>query len=96
MVARTAGRKGRPFRRDQAALRKQPDICAWCGHEGGANETDHRTNRVDGGHNGLTNYQRMHGSSSPCPTCGLCCNQVKYHAERRAMRAQAPPQYSRW
>ena len=98
MVARTAGRKGRPWRRAQAQVKHQPDVCSWCGHPG-ANEVDHIRELWQGGHPlDPRNHARIHGSSCPCPTCGQSCNQVKHHAIKRATRTNPtpPPEYSRW
>ena len=84
MVARHAGRSGRPWRRIRKQVLANSDLCAWCGHPG-AKEVDHKTGLYRGGNpTQRANLQPMHGSSGPCPTCGLSCNQVKYWAEYRA------------
>jgi hypothetical protein len=88
-MPRSKGRTGRPWLRAAALARSRTTICAWCGHDG-AREVDHRVNLTDGGKpRDQANLQVMHGTSCPCPTCGLRCNQVKYWAERRAMNT--PP-----
>jgi hypothetical protein len=97
MVARTAGRKGRPYRRDAANTRAHSSgVCSWCGHPVVKGEVDHRANRAEGGANNPANYQILHGSSDRCTDCGQACNQVKYWAERRQARTTPRAEYARW
>lgn len=76
------GRKGRPWRRARAACLAASTVCHLCRHEG-AGEADHHplplAELISRGMNpnDPDNLRPAHGSSSPCPTCGLCCNQVK-------------------
>lgn len=100
MPARTAGRKGRPWRRAVDEARAQSTgVCALCGHPVNRGEINHRTNLVDGGHpTAQYNLEVVHGSSDRCPVCGKACNQAAYWAAWRARRADPapPPKYARW
>lgn len=89
MPAKHAGRSGRPWRRTRKQILAASDICHICGHDG-ATEVDHLLARSMGGDSrGKHNLAPAHGSSRPCPTCGKCCNQVRYWAEYRAAK-EAP------
>lgn len=81
MVARWAGRKGRPWREAKAKLHATSDMCVLCGHAG-AREAHHIPARVvllaQGlDPNDLQYLHPAHGSSCRCPTCGQACNQVE-------------------
>lgn len=89
MVARTAGRKGRPHRRAKQLLHlTHGDVCHICGHPG-ATELDHHPPRVVLLSLGLdpndpSFHHPAHGTSCPCPHCPTDargrprrCNQVK-------------------
>ena len=81
-MAATAGRKGRPWRRARRACLNTSTVCHLCKHEG-AGEADHHplplaTLKALGlDPNDPRHLRPAHGSSSPCPTCGKSCNQVK-------------------
>jgi len=76
MVARTAGRCGRPWRRLRAQILAESDVCHWCGHPG-ANAVDHLVPISRGGDpQGRGNLAPIHGRER-CPTCGRACNSVK-------------------
>lgn len=75
MVARHAGRRGRPWRRCQATvLERDGGICHICDHPG-AGEADHypitlKQLRLEGLDPNNPDYSRAaHGSNSPCPYC---------------------------
>jgi hypothetical protein len=92
MVARTAGRKGRPWRKAKATMNATTQVCWLCGHDG-AYEVDHEPARKILIERGLDpndpQYHRpAHGSSCRCPTCGLCCNQVKGTGQRARMTCE--------
>lgn len=83
MPARTAGRKGRPYRRARALVLADSDLCVICGH-GGAETIQHVPARVHLIAMGLDpndpQYMKpAHGTKgrdkNPCPTCGRLCNQ---------------------
>lgn len=82
MVARTAGRKGRPYQRARAqVLADSGGICWLCGHPG-AGDIDHdpplkylRAMELDP--NDPAVMRAAHGSTSRCGTCLKCCNQSK-------------------
>lgn len=81
MVAPSAGRRGRPYRRAKAVLQANTQMCWLCGHDG-AYELDHEPPRKTLLELGLDpndpQYHRAaHGTSCPCPTCGQRCNQIK-------------------
>lgn len=81
MVARWAGRKGRPYRNAKANLQAKSQMCWLCGHTG-AFELDHEPARKVLLQLGLDPndpqfHRPAHGSSCPCPTCGQKCNQIK-------------------
>lgn len=81
MVARSAGRKGRRYRRARANVLAASDICHLCGH-GGSGDVDHDPPRVELLALGLDpddeQYMRpAHGSFSRCRVCDKACNQVK-------------------
>lgn len=81
MVARWAGRKGRPWREAKAKLHATTDLCHLCGHAG-AREADHEPPRkvllaLGLDPNDVQYLRAAHGSSCPCPTCGQACNQIK-------------------
>lgn len=87
MVARTAGRKGRKYREAKAQLHAISTTCWLCGH-GDAYEADHEPPRkvllkLGLDPNSLEYMRPAHGSSCPCPTCGLMCNQIKGASDRR-------------
>lgn len=87
MVAKWAGRKGRPYREAKARLSANTQMCWLCGHAG-AYELDHEPARkvlLALGHdpNDPQYHRAAHGSSCPCPTCGQRCNQVKGVGNRR-------------
>jgi 5-methylcytosine-specific restriction endonuclease McrA len=81
-MARTWGRKGRPWRRiHQQVLDDHGRVCHICGH-GGAGDVDHvipiERWRAAGGHpNDPANLKPAHGAHSRCPTCRRCCNNAK-------------------
>jgi hypothetical protein len=80
-VARSSGRKGRPWRRIRAQVLATSTVCWLCGHEG-AGDIDHDPPRSELLARGLNpedpQYLRpAHGAYSRCPTCGRCCNQVR-------------------
>ena len=97
MVAKWAGRKGRPWERTRRAILARSNTCHLCGHEG-AGEVDHIIPRSLGGNPvDPGNLAPAHGWKSPCPICGKRCNQVKKN--RVGLRAQAAPvraEYARW
>lgn len=82
MASRTAGRKGRPWRRVRAqVLADHGGICHLCGHPG-AGDVDHRVPlaawTAQGGHpEDPANLAPAHGAYSRCAVCGRCCNQAK-------------------
>lgn len=87
MVARWAGRKGRPWREAKAQLNAASQLCWLCGHHGGL-EADHEPPRhvllkLGLDPNDLRYLRPAHGSSCPCPTCGQACNQVKGKGTRK-------------
>ena len=93
MVARTAGRKGRPHRNNRAKVfARDGDICHLCGHPG-AGDVDHLVPRSMGGANHPDNYAPAHGATSRCPVCHRCCNQLR-GAGRQV--AQASPTSRPW
>lgn len=90
MAARTAGRKGRPWRRARAqALAEGAGICWICGH-GDARYADHkiplkRWKVMGGDPNDPANLAPAHGANNRCAQCGQCCN------ERKGDRPYRPP-----
>lgn len=83
MAARTAGRKGRPWRRvRQQVLAEHAGICGLCGH-GGARYVDHRIpigkwRAMGGDPNDPANLQPAHGALNKCAECGgKACNESK-------------------
>lgn len=87
MVAKWAGRKGRTYREAKAKLHAISTTCWLCGH-GDAYEADHEPPRkvllqLGLDPNSLEYMRPAHGSSCPCPTCGLMCNQIKGASDRR-------------
>lgn len=86
MAARTAGRKGRPWRRIRLqVLKDHRGVCHICLHPG-ARQVDHTPPRKTLVRLGLDpnnpRYLRpAHGNGgntrNPCPTCGRNCNQRK-------------------
>lgn len=88
MAARTAGRKGRPWRRARAqALHEGGGICWICGHED-ARYADHKIpikrGIAMGDPNDPANLAPAHGANNRCARCGQCCN------ERKGDRPYAP------
>lgn len=81
-MARSAGRVGRPWRRARAQVLAHSTICHLCEHPG-AGEADHHPiplaelRRLGLNPNDPVHLKPAHGSSAPCPVCGLCCNQIK-------------------
>ena len=101
MPARTAGRKGRPYRRARAQVLTISDVCHLCGH-GGSGDVDHDPPLVELVALGLDPndpaYMRpAHGVLSRCFVCdsvrGRACNQVK---GARAAGRPAMPTSRRW
>jgi hypothetical protein len=87
MVARWAGRKGRPWREAKAKLHAISQTCWLCGHAG-ATEADHEPPRkvllqLGLDPNDLQYLRPAHGSSCPCPTCGQTCNQIKGEGQHK-------------
>lgn len=75
----TRHRVGRPYRRArQQMFALYGTVCHLCGHDG-AGEADHlEAVALDPGQPLDPHTMRpAHGTSSPCPTCGRCCNQAK-------------------
>lgn len=76
MVAKHAGRRGRPWRRTRAHVLSRSRMCWWCGH-GGANAVDHVVPIVKGGsRTDPANLRPIHGVER-CSTCGRACNSEK-------------------
>lgn len=79
MLARTAGRKGRPWRRLRAQVLRESTAlgigCVWCGH-GGSQDVNHNIPRSKAPHLAMTrsNLSPIHGRDG-CPTCSRRCNQ---------------------
>lgn len=77
-----AGRKGRRWRNARATCLSISTLCHICGHEG-AGEADHdpiplaELIRLGLDPDDPAHLKPAHGSSSPCETCGRCCNQAK-------------------
>ncbi|MBX6387042.1 MAG: HNH endonuclease [Microbispora sp.] len=81
-MARTAGRKGRVWRRNKAqALADAGYVCWICGH-GGARYADHKIplaqwRAMGGDPNDPANLAPAHGALNRCQVCGRCCNESK-------------------
>lgn len=82
MPSRSAGRKGRPWRRIRAqVIADHAGICYLCGHPG-AGDADHVIPlaqwRAQGGHpEDPANLRPAHGALSRCKVCARACNQMK-------------------
>ena len=79
MVAASAGRRGRPWRRVRAAVLAQSTVCHLCGHPE-SDAVDHEPARwylLKLGLNPEDPTYLRPAHHKPCPTCGVACNQVK-------------------
>ena len=81
MVAKEAGRHGRPFRRVRAEVLAASRICWLCGHDG-SDSVDHVIPRAvalatgqDRLLNDAANLRPAH--HQPCPQCGVRCNRKR-------------------
>jgi hypothetical protein len=91
--SRSAGRKGRPWRRTRASVLATSTVCWLCGHEG-AGDVDHDPPRDELLAHGLDPedprfLRPAHGASSRCRTCGRCCNQVKGNRDHLPKRTNS-------
>lgn len=70
VVARRAGRSGRPTIRLFAKVREQSDICCYCGHPGArqVNHNEPLSKRPDLALD-PANLAVIHGWDCPCPIC---------------------------
>lgn len=81
-MAASSGRRGRRWRRAREECLALSTVCHICGHEG-AGEADHDPIPLAGlitlglDPDDPAYLRPAHGSSSPCETCGQCCNQRK-------------------
>ena len=66
---------GSARQRVNARILAASDVCHICGH-GGANQVDHVIALARGGTEDASNKRPAHGKT-PCPTCGVVCNQSK-------------------
>lgn len=69
-LARTAGRKGRPWERTRAAVfHRDGDLCVWCGHPG-SNAVNHNDGFAANPHTRLDpdRLSPIHGVEG-CPYC---------------------------
>jgi hypothetical protein len=89
MVARYAGRKGRPYRRDRAHVLNQSDLCWWCGHTG-AMAVDHVDARALGGANHRDNYAPIHGNEG-CPVCPPRGGKLRNCNSEKGTKVGPPP-----